>query len=723
ALAVDVPNLALAVAAKVAVGQWELTGGMEVESDTLIPCGEALARSLRYGQEAFIHLRGSPSKVVWIPDVFGYAACLPQLMTAAGIEGFFTTKLTWSAVNKFPHSSFHWQGHDGSTVLTHLCPTGYNGGVHLHENIPAMEEYAQAGVHDEVLLPTGYGDGAGGPSERMCERARRLANLAGAPRHQWVTIEPFFQRLRAVADRLPRYQGELYLEYHRGTLTTQSECKRVYRALERALQQHEAVRAMRGATALTAKDWQRLIFSQFHDALPGSSIGLVYAQLVPELAQACAQQHTHAKRLLRQGGGRGHLLANTLPFARTLSASIPLAELPAHCQALRRADGSVIALQRSGEQGLLRMSAQALASERLEPIEDSPPAHLIAASSRHLDNGIMRVEFDQSGNIQAMRIDGQDVAIAPGCGFATYPDHPARYDAWDIDQWSMDLPSPVPPCPLTLSEQGPVRSVLQGTCRFGKQSTLQVTWILEAESDCLEAVVDIDWQEEHTLLKWLCNTRYTGSHARFGAPFGSVRRRQHAGLSTHEAQWEVPGSRWAVISDDQEDLGLAILTEAKYGFHAREGELGLSLLRSPRYPDTHADIGQHRIRFAIRGHRRYSQDGHLNTAAAADAMATPGLVVRGGKAQSTPLLWDKLGSLVPAWVCPDPDQPGAILIRLHESMGARGTAVLTAPHHQHAALVDLLGQVTCDLGRSRKQQWRIDYTPYQMLSLRLHALP
>ncbi|HKJ89984.1 MAG TPA: hypothetical protein VJ960_02545, partial [Oceanipulchritudo sp.] len=321
------PELMRVVREKIQAGSWEATGGSDVESDTQLPCGEALARSFMIGQERFRELRGEVSRVLWLPDVFGYSACLPQILKQTGIPWFFTTKLTWGTVHRFPYSSFRWQGHDGSEVLVHVSQeVGYNGTVDL-PSLKKMEEcQMEAGIHNEFLAPTGYGDGGGGVTPEILERARRVRDLCGMPRCEWGGIEDFFARMEPQREQLPTWQGELYLEYHRGVQTTHGAYKAAFRGAERALQVWEAAHSVISGGPVETDIWRRVIFCQFHDAIPGSSIQEVYEEQVPELEELQATCLRRASASLGKGPRRR--LFNPSPMAQTLVLEGGLIDLP-----------------------------------------------------------------------------------------------------------------------------------------------------------------------------------------------------------------------------------------------------------------------------------------------------------------------------------------------------------------------------------------------------------
>jgi len=713
------PGLSRQIAKRITSGQWEAMGGFEVEPDNQLPSGEALARSLIMGQEKLAELTGKPSTLCWIPDVFGYAACLPQLLRLAGIDRFYTTKMTWSAITKFPYNSFVWRGNDGSEVLTHLCTTGYNGDVGIKGNlVEPMLAHRQADVHPELLLGVGFGDGGGGTTENMLERARRLGSLAngtglaGVPVAKWTTTESFFDRLEAVRERLPVYQGELYLEYHRGTFTTQSDFKRLYRRAETALQAFEAVRVVQGGAAIDQQPWQRVAFAQFHDAIPGSSIRDVYAELNPEL-QAIGDRALVSAAAELAGVGTHHVVFNPLPVPRTVAVELPTA-------AGYAVDGIAVPSQTSGSGKAARTLAlfelPGLGSATVHAAKRAR-LNVVEASSRHLDNGNLRAEFDTRGRLTSVVVDGENLGLSAPAGLRLYVDQPTNYDAWDIDHQAFKLGKSVADTvKLQVVEQGAVRAVLRATAAIGDASSIAIDYILEAGSRWLRIEIAVEWRERHRLLKFHLPTAWRGTHARFGLPFGAIARPQLPGIEKDEAAWEVPGSRWAAVGDDA-GHGVALCSEAKFGFSCRDGDLGLSLLRSSTNPDPEADQGAHRLRFAIGRHRAHDDGVLLATAAMADALFVPAVVARGGKAVAAPATWRDTGSLVPSWALPSATAKGFVL-RAHETNGESGTAVIELAHPAKAVeLVDLLEAKIGSVRKLTATRYAVSYGPYQIISV------
>jgi alpha-mannosidase len=689
------PALHAKVRDLIRAGRWEATGGAYVECDTQLPCGEGLVRALRCGQAEFAALRGTPSKVCWLPDVFGYSAVMPQLLRAFGIEGFFTTKLSWNAVNRLPHTSFRWRGMDGAAVAAHI--------VHLHDYNEAVDirrlredalHHQQAGVHPEFLVPTGYGDGGGGPTEEMCERARRIRDLAGAPRTEWGGIEEFFDRLSLIAPELPEVAGELLFELHRGVFTTHSTLKASFRALERSLQILEAVHVVRADGPVDEHLWRRLIFAQFHDYIPGSSIWEVYAEGVPELMQL-AERAQRAARSALLGNSDVDGWFNPLPLPRTWIVG-------GVCYVLAPLQGGSSATL--GRRAVTAPTATGLS----------------------LTSDRVRARLRDDGGLAQLTIDGCDVALAgEGHRLSAYSDHPAKFEAWDVDRPSLVTGWPARLVGGPVVETGGLTAGLTFHYAIGERSTISVTYSVSAAEQVLRLDYQVDWQDPELWLKAILSTRYLGREARFGAPFGSVLRNQWPGHTREEAQWEVPGSRWMAVMDDAQAEGLAIMTEAKYGFTVRDGIVGVSLLRSalvtgadehPEIRETpnrprYSDLGPHRIRLAL---GRFTRDSSVESqpAALADVLFTPCLPYAGAALNAGFLGIFDAPSLVPAWA--EPGEDGSWTLRLHETLGRFGRARLLFDSGWQVAQVGL--------AEPRAESWtsgeiHIDFDPYQIVSI------
>ena len=712
AVARRAPPLLDAVRRRLRSGQWEATGAMYVESDSHLPCGEGLARTFMLGQQAFQELTGRRSRVLWLPDLFGFTACLPQVMQLAGVDYFFTTKTTWNTVNRFPHSSFVWRGPGGARVLGHVTQgVQFNNHVTVEQLRAASHANFQSDIHPEFLMPNGYGDGGGGPTEEMCERARRLTALRGLPELKWGQPEAFFDRLAAHRDRLPTQDGEIYLEYHRGTFTTQSRVKSTFRALERALQLREAALVVTAAAPDATLDhaWRRLVFAQFHDFIPGSSIPEVYAEGLPELKQLSAAQTAAASSALgapetsaRSARARASAAAdacvfNPLPLPRRGVIDDRLVELPP-LAGVRLAD--------------------------LAPIA-APP---VTVRGRTLSNGRVTARLDARGRLAALTIDGRPLEFeTPGADLVVYPDQASNFGPWDIDRHALSLGTPVRTS-ATITREAAALVVRR---RVGRASEAVSRYELEPGASVLRLTIDVDWHEEDTLLKLHFPTAYRAREMRCGTPFGSVQRPQLAINAQAEAMWELPMSRWAAVTADAERDGLFVVTEAKYGVSCRDGDLAVTLLRSPRHVgfEEHApvypahlsrlpkpatiftDQGRQTIKLAL-GRFDAIAPRAEHPAALADTLFTPPLRYAGAPLASAFLGLDEADTLIPSWA--QPLDSNRWVLRLHEVNGQRGAARLRLAAGWTARKIDLLGR---PLSRAPLRDARLPFAPYEIVSL------
>lgn len=698
AVARTAPSLHAEVKKRVAEGKWEPVGAGYVESDTILACGEALARSFLVGQERFRDLFGESCRLLWLPDVFGYSGCLPQIMRQCGVDRFFTTKLTWSNINLFPYSSFLWRGTDGSEVLSHVTQgLGYNQNAQPSESRRAAEEYRQSDVHDAFLQPTGHGDGGGGVTPEMCERARRLADLSGVPQTGWGRLDAFYEGLEAVRDRLPVYQGELYLEYHRGTATSHGHLKEAFRGLERALMTQEAAYALLGRGPVDGHAWRRLVFSQFHDYIPGSSIWEVYEEGVPELRDLAVRALAGTGDAL----GAGAVPVNLLGMPRRMTTR----------------EGEVVELP--------PLSAVRMEEARAVPAGRAPKVERLALAC-----GRVAAVFTQRGEVERLEVDGRTIPFtAPANALTLYPDHPHKYDAWDIDRQTLHLGAAVetPAEPVAWT---PERGVgLAFARRIGEHSSVEIRYAIDPAHPVLQVELALDWREEDCLLKACFPTAHRGRFARFGSPYNSVLRSQHPGDPRDEAMFETCMSRWMTVMDDGQSEGMSLVTENKYGVSCREGTVGLSLVRSVRVtgekPGGHpaivdelreggarqpfTDQGAHTLRYAIAPWR--SDTPRVEQAAAladqlfmpmpfAEAPADAGLRgLSGGE------------SLIPAWC--KPLENGDWILRLHEVLGRAGEVELN--------LAGGWSVVRTDLSETPGESTAgpVAFRPYEIVSLRM----
>ncbi|MFA7343505.1 MAG: glycoside hydrolase family 38 C-terminal domain-containing protein [Terrimicrobiaceae bacterium] len=663
------PGLYEQVSKRMRSGQWQATGAMYVESDTILACGEALARSFLLGQKGFTEINGRPATLTWLPDAFGYSACLPQIMAQTGVKYFYTTKVTWNSINPFPYSSFVWRS-NGSEVIGHITrDAGYNTFVQVPEIRACVLGHQQGDIHRECLLPTGFGDGGGGPTDEICERARRLGSLPGMPELAWDHPEAFFDRLEPLRDRLPVHQGECYLEFHRGTYTTHGNLKEAFRGLERALHSAEAVAAATGKRWDMEPVWKRLVFAQFHDYIPGSSVWDVYLEGIPELEALAGEQLQQARAAL-EGSGRDCIF-NPHPVGVKRWVGLP--------DAGRK----------------VWMTIPPLAGAEI--LEENAPEP-VRTEGRTVSNGLAEFRITGEGWIDRLVWEGMEVPIAAPLGqLVAYPDRAANFEAWDIDRHVLSLGKPcVEKAEIEAWSPDPRRAGFRVRRRIGRASEASVVFFLEAGSPLLHIEVTLDWREPETLLKIVFPTEYAAANARFGAPFGSTLRSQVPDGLIAEAMWEVPFSRHFSLFDEGEREGLFVVSEAKYGVSVRSGVAGVSLVRSPRVtgldgshrsvwpehltrlerPGSYSDIGAHHIRLAM-GRYDITLPREAQPAAVAETLFTDPIPYRGEPIPSALGTIEGGETLVPCWAAPLPE--GKWVLRLHEVAGRRGTIRLAPP--------------------------------------------
>lgn len=699
------PSLFTEVQSRLKSGRWQATGAMYVESDTLIACGEALLRSFLIGQEEFVTIAGRASSLAWLPDVFGYSACLPQMIRLAGADSFFTTKLTWNLVNRFPYSSFTWRGNDGSEVVAHVTQDGgYCATLEAAELKNASWGHQQGDVHREFLLPTGYGDGGGGPTAEMCERARRLTGLPGMPSVAWDQPESFFDRLRLLKDKLPVHQGECYVEGHRGTYTTQGAVKLAFRQLERALQVAEAADCVSGKHRDLSPAWKRLVFAQFHDYIPGTSVWDVYQEGLPELRSLAETETQKTSALLRKKSGTDCLFN---PHGVDVTRWI-------------KPEGARRSVQ-------VRVPALSGVSVKDAQVAESDSVSVRGTTVSH---GRCELHLDRNGWIKSLRWDGQPAALqGPAGQLVSYVDKPSRFEAWDLDRHSLAMGTVCAEKPVITPFSDGHRGGFRVQRKIGSKSSATVEFALEAGSPLVHVAIDLDWQDEHALLKFHVPTHHVAPHARFGIPYGSVLRPQVTSGPHSEAMWEVPFSRWLAVFDERESEGIFAVTEAKYGATVRDGAIGISLVRSPlivghenhrmawppelsrlKAPSPHTDLGRHQIKLAL-GHYHPGLQRADHPASLADTLFTPPVAYHGAAIPSPLQSLTGGETLVPAWA--QPLGVGRFLLRFQETSGQRGEAQIRAASSWQVSLCDAKGKS----GGRKYRSLRVPFSPHQIVSV------
>ncbi|MHB8528975.1 MAG: alpha-mannosidase [Caulobacteraceae bacterium] len=654
------PDLFARIREKVAAGQWIAIGGSWVEPDCNLPSGEAICRQFLYGQRYFEGAFGARSRVFWNPDVFGYAGQLPQLMKEAGMTRFLTQKLSWNRFTAPPHHSFRWRGIDGSEVLTHFPPADtYNGSARIAELRYHGANYKDADRSEDGLYLFGFGDGGGGPTAEMIENLSRTRDLLGVPRSTMRGPDEFFDRLERSAGDLATVEGELYFEYHRGTYTSQAEVKRLNRLCEGRLQTLEWLAAMSGLAGKPSPDreeiealWRVLLTNQFHDILPGSSIAEVYARTAPELSALAEKLDTLAGRLIADlaPGEDGELRPiNPIGFDRSEVSTSP-------------------------DDQPRFIIAPAFAAGRIGCCEDEVRLTDLGPDGVRLENQFLAATLSSRGDVISLvhRASGRDALAGGGGRLLTFDDRPTAHEAWDIDPFALETAREAPPAHgFEVLSRGPLRAEVRFERRLGVASALSQSIRLDAASEHLEFDNRLDWRERRVLLKAVVETSCRARLAAYETMFGTVERPTHASTDADLAQYEVPGHRWADLSEP--GFGLSLLSDARYGFSTFGAVMGLSLARGPLSPDPGADIGEHRFRYGLYPHAGDWREAR--TVAKAAGFNRP-LLWTNGEVPS--LLEAPLVSASPARVVIDSIKPAedghGQIVRLYESSGGQARA-------------------------------------------------
>jgi alpha-mannosidase len=642
------------IKAKVAAGQFVPVGGMWVESDTNMPGGEAMARQFVHGKRFFLDEFGVETREVWLPDSFGYSAALPQLVRQSASEWFLTQKISWSQTNKFPHHTFWWEGIDGTRVFTHFPPVDtYNAEFSGREMAHAAANYAEKGRATRSLVPFGYGDGGGGPTREMLARAKRLADLEGSPR---VTIESpteFFTKAEAEYPDAPVWAGELYLEFHRGTYTSQARTKQGNRRSEHLLREAELWSAT-AAVLLGAEYpyealdrlWKTVLLNQFHDILPGSSIAWVHREAERTYAAVAVELEAviETAQIALAGDGDGTVVFNAAPHDRS---------------------------------GVPGMGAGAMSA---------PPrkaAQALDEGGFLLHNGLLRVRVDSDGLLTSVvDVAADRELIAPGTRanlLQLHPDLPNQWDAWDVDAFYRNTVTDlVAADSVTIADPGPTQATIVVTRSFG-ESTVAQSITLRANSAQVEIETEVDWHESEKLLKLAFPLDLHTDRFAAEIQFGHVSRPTHGNTSWDAAKFEVCAHRWVRLAEP--DYGIALANDANYGHDvtrsARPGggtftTLRASLLRAPRFPDPDTDHGVHLFRHAL-----------VAGASVADAVRAGYRInlpwrMRSGDGAVEPLVAVDNDAVVVESVKLADDRSGDVVVRLYEALGGQASARLTA---------------------------------------------
>lgn len=693
------PELFERIRSKVASGQFVPVGSMWVESDTNLPGGEALARQFVAGKQYFQSRFGIDTTDVWLPDSFGYTGALPQLMRAAGCRDFLSQKLSWNEVDRMPHHTFWWQGIDGSRVFTHFPPVDtYNSDLSPRELLHAENEYAEKGVARTSIVPFGWGDGGGGPTREMLAAASRQSDLEGVPAVRLASPSEFYRDARDEYEHAPTWVGEMYLEFHRGTYTSQARMKQGNRRSEHLLREAElwaATAAVRVGLEypyeILERIWHQVLLYQFHDILPGSSIGWVHREAeetYPLLAAELEQIIVASARAL-VGEGELSLELNATPTTRRGVAALGAGE--------PHTTPSGIELERTSDGGIV------------------------------VTNDVVRVEMSPEGLITSLIDLVERREVIPRGTQANllqlHLDTPKAWDAWDVDveykRFVTDLTSVDS---IEAAVEGPVATV-RIVRSFGS-SRVEQTIRVEQGSAAIEIVNDIDWHEKQKMLKLAFPVDLMTERSAAETQFGHVFRPTHANTSWDANKFEICAHRWVRV--EEAGYGVSVANSATYGHDIalvtpEQGRpytaIRMSLLRSAQFPDPRADEGRHVLTAVLH------PGAALGTTIEDGYRANLDVRTIKGEHGVEPLVaLDAPGVMIESVKLAE-DGSGDVVVRLYEALGGRGRGTLTPQFEvSHITQVDLLERASDPEGvEIQGSQVALELSPFQIVTLRMRS--
>lgn len=688
----DSPELYEKIKARVAEGRWEADGGMWVESDCNVISGESLVRQFLHGTRFLEQEFGKKCEYLWLPDVFGYSWALPQILKLCEIDTFMTTKISWNQYNSIPDDLFLWRGIDGTEILTYFIDTPevgyamedrfstYNGKSNPRAVIGSWRRFKNKELSKETLISYGYGDGGGGVNRDMLELRRAMDAIPGIPNVKTSRAGEFFKRIHEKVENTDRYvhtwDGELYLEYHRGTYTTQAYNKKTNRYLENYLAQNEWLAAL---AYILGNDfsgqalydgWECVLLHQFHDIIPGSSIREVYEDShvnYDKAIQAVDEVKAHVLGQLTDDAAHTYSIYSTNSFGGSELVLIPERLAGAFVDE----KGQTLEAEKceGGYQVLVETRPFSTVAVTFVPGQEAQAeAGFCKAGENSLETGFYSIAWNDQGQLTHIydKEEGRQVLKEGQCGnvLEIFEDKPMNYDAWDIDIFYTQKKEVVD-CTKKpeLVENGKLKAVVRFEYQY-HNSVISQDMIVYKDSRRIDFKTHVDWHEKHRLLKVAFYTDIRSPKATYDIQFGHVERPTHWNNSWDLARFEVCGHKWADLSEN--GYGVSLLNDCKYGHSIKDNVMKLSLLKSSKSPDTDADMGEHDFTYALFPHRGSITQG--GTIPAANQLNLPAQVVKGAFADSRRIA-ELDGEGVQLDVIKKAEDENCLVIRLHECFG------------------------------------------------------
>jgi len=749
----DYPDLHKQIKPRVLENRWEPVGAMWVEPDCLLPNGESLIRQIYYGKKFLRDEFGLEIDNAWLPDSFGFNWSLPQILRKSGIRHFLTTKLTWNDSTRFPHNSFWWRGIDGTRVLAHLPPVGLEAEVQPKDIKASWGDFRHQETLSDVLQTFGYGDGGGGPVARDLHMVPFLQNLPGLSRSRLSGVKEFFSKLEEQSKELPEWDGELYLEKHRGISSTNSAIKKSNREGERLLYTAEllsVLASLNGGKKYPAADlekaWKRHLLNQFHDIVSGTAIEEAYEDSAKDFERLKSITGTiikSASGVLTKSAKQStrefpFTVLNTLPWPRNAYVELTVKSKERHFQVVNAA-GSAIECQvigrTKGKTSLLcyveGIPAHGGTSLTVTPASVRPdPSEPWKASPRLIETPVYRVRMDSHGNFTSIHDKKMRREVLKkgqrGNVLQSFHDAPPEWEAWELEAGYESRKADILAFKSArVVEHGPLRMTIEVIRRSQRGSVVRQLIRFYHKTPLIGFDTNVRWKDSRILLKAAFPVNVSSSRARFEIQFGSLERPTKPKSPQDKAKFEVAAHQWADLSDPK--FGVSLLNNCKYGYDAKESMLRLTLLRSPYHP--HAvdpkkltsrnatDQGEQEFTYALYPHSGDWKKGE--TIRRARELNHPVLVVEKASMRDVPPLISALPSNFFVDSVKKAEDSDEIILRIHEAHGESGKFVLLPGYGiLQAAVCDLMENIEERLKPSRGKI-TLKFSPFEIKTIRL----
>jgi alpha-mannosidase len=695
----DYPELFKRVKKAVKDGKWEVQGAMWVEPDMNIPSGESLVRQVLYGKQFYKEEFGINVDNLWLPDVFGYSAALPQILTKSGVKYFMTQKISWNETNTFPHHTFMWEGIDGTKILSHFLPTNnYNLSNTPKELIESEQRFAQADISDEFLNLYGIGDGGGGPSRNHIENGIMQQSCEGSPKFKFSFADDFFKKIDKIPkEKLPVWVGELYLELHRGTYTTQALMKKNNRRLEGKLHDVEFLSVLGDKLPKKKIDkiWQDTLLNQFHDILPGSSINWVYKDAGKLSKQNLEKLNKIQKSLFEQiqTKGKHPVIWNSQPWERTEVITLP---------AGKEAEVKVPSMGYTSEISIPKKSKKLIATESV------------------LENEFIKIQIAEDGTFSSIfdKEEKREVLEGSANKLLLWEDKPNNWGAWDVNHFYRETtPEQAKRKSVEVLSSSALQVVLKQKFTVGKSKiTQKIT--LTKHNKFIKIENKVDWKEEHKMLRVSAEVAVHSADASYEIQYGTIKRPTHSNTSWDAAKFEVAAQRFADIS--QPDYGFAVINDCKYGHYIQGNTVDLNLLRSPADVDKTADIHKHEFTYGYLPH--FGNLINSDVLKAAHNLNSPLIV---NEVEKLPKLksesyFDVIGKNVKLETVKKAEDGKGIIVRFYEYSGTNTEVFFQTPlDYKNLIETNLIEE---DFGKPVKfdGKSKLKFKPFEIRSFRLY---